>query len=188
MALQRSWGAVHGALQKLYLETVTCVHNHAYTTTAYTTTAYTTHITTTALWISPLTGYFVPVAIALGLFLNIPLILMASTLLYMFTASINGRRRSRPDSGLRSSLRSSLYNLCSNLYSLRSLRNSLCSSLYSLRSNLRNSLLSSLYGSLRATALVVTSCANPSNLIGLKLARSAVKIKKFYAKGPSRCG
>ena len=123
-------------------------------------------ITTTALWISPLIGYFVPAAIALGLFLNIPLILTASALLHMFTASIGGRRRSRHDSGC-----SSLYSLRSGLYSLRSSLYSFCSNLYSLRSNLYSlrSLRSSLRNSLRATALVVTSLA------GLKLARSAVK-------------
>jgi hypothetical protein len=60
---------------------------HVHTTRthyAYTTTAYTTLTTTTTLWISPLTAYFVPAAIALSLFLNIPLILTASALPHVY--------------------------------------------------------------------------------------------------------
>ena len=138
-----------------YAYTTTTYTTTAYTTTTYTTTAYATLITTT-LWISPLTAYFVPVVVALGLFLNTPLILTVSTLLYVFTASIGGRRGRR-----------------------RSRPNSLCSRL---RNSLRNSLRSSLY----ATAPVVTSCANPSSLVGLKPARSALQIRKLYAKSLSR--
>ena len=37
-----------------------------------------------------------PVAIALGLFLNTPLILIVSALLHVFTAGIGGRRRNGP--------------------------------------------------------------------------------------------
>ena len=113
----------------------------------------------------------------LGLFLNIPLILTASALLYIFTASIGGRRRSRHNSSC-SSLYSSLYSLYSSLYSLYSGLYSLYSSLYSFYSNFYSlysnlyslySPCSSLYNSLRVTALVVTSLAS------LKLARSAIK-------------
>jgi hypothetical protein len=146
------------ALQRFYNHHV---YNHRVyrTTTAYTATASITLITTTTLWISPLTAYFVPVIIALGLFLNTPLILTASALLYMFTASIGGRRRSRPNNCLRSSLRNSLHSLRNSLYSLR------------------------------ATAPVITSYANSSNSASLKLAKFAVKlIRKLYAKGLSGGG
>jgi len=126
----------------------------------------------------------VPVVITLGLFLNTPLILIVFTLLYVFTASIGGRRgrrKSRPNS-LRNNLYSSPYSSLRN-----SLRNSLYSSLYnSFRNSLYNSLYSSLRNSLYITTLVITSGANPSNLVYLKLARSAVKIRKPYTKGLSR--
>jgi hypothetical protein len=134
----------------------------------------------------------VPVIIALSLFLNTPLILTVSALLYIFTASIGGRRGrkiNRPDSSLYSNLRNNLYsNFCSSFHN--SLYNSLCNSLSSFYNSLYNSLYSSfcnslynsfcnslynsLYNSLRATTLVIISRANSSNLVGLKLARSAV--------------
>ena len=193
---------MHGALLKLCKSSVRKL-SRAYTTTRTQPRVYNhrvynhrVYITTTALWISPLTGYSVPVAIVLGLFPNIRLILTASAILHVFTASIGGRRRSRHDSGLHSclyslcSLRNGLYSLCSSLYSLCSNLYSLCSNLYSLYSNLYSlrslrsslyslcsnlySLCSSLRNSLRVTAPVVTSYANRPNLISLKLAKSAV--------------
>ena len=98
------------------------------------------------------------VAIALGLFPNTPLILTASALLRVFTASIGGRRRNRPNNSLRSSLRSGLIN---------SLLSSLFSSLFN---SLLSTPISNLYRTpLRATALVVASHPNPSNLVGLNL-------------------
>ena len=92
----------------------------------------------------PLNCLIFTTVIILGLFLNTPLILIVSILLYIFTASIGrrrGKKRSKPNS---------------------------------------------LYNSFYATTLVVTSGTNPSNLVGLKLARSALKIKKLYTKGLSR--
>ena len=132
------------------------------------------------------------IVIALSLFLNTLLILIVSTLLPVFTASIGrrrGRKRSRP-SNFYNSLYSNLYNsLCNSLYKslYSSLYNSLCNSLRnSLYNSLYSSLCNSLYNSPYATTLVITSSANPSNLVSLKLIRSALKIKKPYTKSLSR--
>ena len=145
------------------------VYNYAYTTTAYITTAYTTIVYTTTAYI---TTVYTTLIITTTLWIS-PL-----TAYFVTVVIVLGLFLNTPSILTVSTL---LYIFTASIGRKRGKRRSRPNSLYnSLRSSLRNSL--------HATALVITSCVNLSNLVGLKLARSALKIRKLYAKGLSRGG